>query len=241
MTASALVQDLGVLTGARLRPVLPVRTQGGLDVPRELWRELGQAMRSVRVTQGYSLRQVEALTGWGRGSLSQAENGKARPSRSMVEWYEVTFKADGLLMSLYSEARVAHRIVGPQPGAEAGRPLDGDEHLVERAFVPTGVLVVPGEPIDGGWTLRNSGGVPWRGRQLLRLGAYAGPRLIGSPRVVPVPDAEPGQSVSVAVPLVAPVMPCTAVAYWRMVDGEGRYCLPMSEALSVLIVVVGPN
>jgi hypothetical protein len=55
----------------------------------------------------------------------------------------------------------------------------------------------PGEYFDKEWRIRNSGEVPWIGRQLERQGPLTGPGLITSPRYVPVPDTKPDK---VAVP-----------------------------------------
>ena len=66
------------------------RARASSPVPpvRELWLELGANMRALRTAAGLSIRQVEAQSGIGRGTLSQVENGKARASRRLVEWYD---------------------------------------------------------------------------------------------------------------------------------------------------------
>ena len=74
---------------------------GGRPAVHELWAELSASMRLLRQRAGMSLRQAELASGRGRGTLSQFENGKARPGRDLVEWYEATFFGDGLLLSLY--------------------------------------------------------------------------------------------------------------------------------------------
>lgn len=216
----------------------PVPVEGAPRMPADVWRELGESMRRVRQAHGLSLRQVEAMSGWGRGTLSQVENGKARPGLGLVEWYEHTLHADGLLIGLYTGARAAHAGVGRRRPAFPDYYVAGDAMEVAAASVPSGLQVAADERLSIGWTIRNTGTVRWRGRQLRRTGAYAGSRLISSSQVVDVPETPPGRTAEVAVPVVAPRAPGTVVAYWRMVDHRGRYCFPAGVDLSAILVVV---
>jgi transcriptional regulator with XRE-family HTH domain len=218
-----------------------IRARGEGDMPAELWRELGATMQRVRKAHGLSLRQVEAMSGWGRGTLSQVENGKGRPSRGLVEWYEATLHTDGLLVALYIEARAAHSVRPGRRLSVAEHHVDGDAMIVVATNAPSGLRVEVDERLSIGWTIENCGDVPWRGRQLRRIGAYAGARLLSSAPTADVPDTAPGQTAAVIIPAVAPRGAGTAVAYWRMVDNAGRYCFPIKEMLALTLVVDGDS
>lgn len=49
-------------------------------------------------------------------------------------------------------------------------------------------------------TLQNTGEVPWKGRLLSRIGATVSTVMPVTPRVLSVPDTEPGGSCSVIIP-----------------------------------------
>lgn len=191
-------------------------------------------MRVLRESAGVSLRQAEARSGWGRGTLSQVENGKARPSRALVEWYETAFDADGLLLSAYAEARGAHRNERPVLPAHI---TEGDAFDCADPLLPTGALVRAGQAVTLGWTLRNTGTVAWVGRRLRRVGAHAAAQLLISPPAVDLGDCPPGGAVDARIEVTAPSTPGTLVAYWQIVDPEGRPCFPISHLVSSLLVV----
>lgn len=199
-----------------------------------LWAELGASMRLLRQNAGRSLRQVEAASGWGRGTLSQVENGKARPSRGLVEWYDAVLGGDHVLLSIYAEARGAH---GPSaPGRPADlRIIDGDALAVDRPLLPFGVAVPVGSTVTAGWTLVNAGTVDWAQRRLGRVGAHAAARLLASAPAVPIPHCAAGDRVQLNVEIKVPLLPGTFAAYWQVLDAEGRRCFPVADALSVLV------
>jgi transcriptional regulator with XRE-family HTH domain len=201
---------------------------------RELWAELSASMRILRVNAGMSLRQAEVASGRGRGSLSQIENGKARPGRDIVEWYEATFQGDGVLVSLYSEAR---GIRGPREGVRevVGQAEPGDALQVESPLLAEGALVRAGAAVVAGWTLVNAGTVPWRGRRLKRVGAVAAARLISSGPFVEVPDCAPGARVPVEVAITIPFLASTFAAHWVVTDGSDRSCYQPPAVVSVLV------
>lgn len=201
----------------------------------EVWRRLGADMRALRVQAGRSLRQAETASGWGRGTLSQVENGKARPSRALVDWYEAAFDGDGLLVSTFAEARGAHR-AGPSR-ADGLAVVPGDGFAVDGATLPHGQLVPAGADLEAGWTFVNTGDVAWQGRRLRRVGTHSAAQLLSSPRSVAMDDCRPGGTVSVRVPLHAPETPGTLAAYWSIVDEDDRRCYPAPSLVDVLVVV----
>lgn len=211
----------------------PVREVGGRPTVRELWAELSATMRVLRQRSGVSLRQAELASGRGRGTLSQIENGKAHPGRDLVEWYDTAFSGDGLLLSLYAEARGAH---GPSSRPQAFPHIrPGDVVKVEETVLAEGELVPCGADVVAGWVLFNAGSVPWSGRRLERVGAHTAVRLIGSPRATPIPDCEPGDRTRVEFPISVPDVAGTFAAHWIVVDADGRRCYEPSERLRVLI------
>jgi len=206
---------------------------GGRLAVYELWAELSASMRVLRRNAGISLRQAELASGRGRGTLSQIENGKARPSRDLVEWYDATFGGDGLLQSLYAEARGAH---GPTSQRHFFPNVhDGDGVAVEAALLPEGELVQSGADVIAGWTLRNTGKVPWQGRFVERVGAHGAARLITSAPEAPIPDCEPGASVSVEVALTVPGVAGTFAAHWVIVGPDRRLSFERDGRLRVIV------
>ena len=205
--------------------------------PSELWTELGATMRSLRRGMNQSLRQVERQTDWGRGTLSQIENGKGRPSRAQVEWYDSNLNGDGLLISMYAEARGAHRLDNRRPGL-AELHIDGDAFEVVRTRRPVGEAVPIGVEITAGWTLRNSGSVRWTDRRLARVGAHNAIRLLASLPWVAVPNCAPGDEVELTVQVTVPTLPGTLAAYWQMIDSADRRCFPAPSLLPVIISAV---
>jgi transcriptional regulator with XRE-family HTH domain len=204
-------------------------------VTEELWAELGATMRALRLRAGESLRSVERESGWGRGTLSQLENGRARPNRDQVEWYDTKLGGDGLLLAMYVEARTARSTPQQRPRGAAAVP--GDAFEVVSSVLASGITVWPGADVDAGWTLRNSGTHAWSGRSVARVGAPTALRLISSAAAVPVPPCAPGESVDVRFTITVPDASGTLAAYWHVVDGEGRPCFAPPSLLSVTVLV----
>jgi hypothetical protein len=110
------------------------------------------------------------------------------------------------------------------------RPIAGDASEWGREVsVPDGTLVQPGEVFNKSWELRNAGTVPWHGRFLSRLGASEGDDVPQSPARVPIPDTEPGESVTISVPVRAPESPGEYQVHWKMTDQHGRQYFPSDE------------
>jgi hypothetical protein len=205
------------------------------------WGALGAAMRRLREASGESLRQVEARGRWARGTLSQVENGKARPSLDLVEFYDGRYGGDGLLVSMFVDANATHAarlVAGARPGRPVGNVLAGDALEVVAQEPAHGTLLRAGAALDVVWTIRNSGAVPWDRRSLTRVGAAAGPRLLASERVSPVPDVRPGKTTMVKVRVTAPIEHGTIAAHWALTHPDGSYCFADTELLSITVVVV---
>jgi len=105
---------------------------------------------------------------------------------------------------------------------------------------PDGSTIPCGATFTKTWTIRNSGSVPWRGRRLRRIGATVGPWTLASERFTPIPDTEPGETVSISVEIKTPHMETAAVAQWKMVDADDLLYFPSRYSVGLgLYVLVG--
>jgi transcriptional regulator with XRE-family HTH domain len=205
-----------------------------------LWTELGGTMRELRRSSGTSLRQMEEAASWRRGTLSLVENGKARPSRALVEFYDDNFGADGLLISLLTHAYAVQPRSTHDETASLEKVIPGDALTLCDTIPPTGSLVTAGTILTAGWDIRNAGEVLWQRRTLRRVGPAAGTRYITGPRTIDLPDVSPGKSVQVRCELRAPLTNGTTIAYWRLTHHDGAEALSLTHALPVLLIARRP-
>lgn len=131
------------------------------------------------------------------------------------------------------------------------RAMAGDRSaFVADGNYPDGALVAPRQRFEKVWTLQNVGTVPWHGRSLqcqddeITLLDATGSRVLVQPglqpaqRRVPLPNAEPGDTVEARAWFTAPSQPCTVISYWKLVDTEGRLSFPASTGVWVMVKVV---
>jgi transcriptional regulator with XRE-family HTH domain len=207
-------------------------------------------MRNTRRVAGWTGKRTAAAFGCSPSHISRVESG-SRPSRELVSFYEETFGSDGLLSSLFEvvvhAAEQERRRAGGRREEVPARELDSRDQLAAvpgdaTAYVsqslPSGVQKIPGEIFEASWTIRNVGTVPWVGRRLERQGPLVGPGLIASARYVEIPDALPREETTIRATLKAPTHDCTSIAYFKMVDAEGRLCFPDSHQLGLDVVVM---
>jgi transcriptional regulator with XRE-family HTH domain len=205
---------------------------------------LGWTMQKTRMVHGWTARQTAKAFGCSPSHISRVEQGSNRPSRALVQFYEDTFEADGLLLSLlevvdHSAEQERRRAGGHRP--ETKRAIPGDASTFVEDTIPHGTLMTPGQFFTKVWRVRNSGTVPWQGRQLERQGPLTGPGLITLSRYISMPDTQPGEVAEVDAILKAPGYDCTSIAYFKMVDAEGALCFPDNYqlGLDVLVMVRG--
>lgn len=220
------------------RPQLPPHL-----VPRQPKTVLGWSMQKQRLIHGWTGKQVAAAFGCSPSHISRVEQG-SKPSRELVQFYEDTFQADGLLLSLFEVAEHApeqerRRAGGRRPRLH--RAIAGDASTFLGDTIPHGTLMEPGQLFEQTWTVRNSGKVAWTGRRLERQGPLTGPGLISSLRFVDIPDTEPKKIAEIATWLKAPTYDCSSIAYFKMVDADGSLCFPDNYqlGLDVLVMVRG--
>jgi transcriptional regulator with XRE-family HTH domain len=224
--------------GAMPRPQLPPHL-----VPRQPKTVLGWSMQKQRMVHGWSGKQVAEAFGCSPSHISRVEQG-SKPSRELVQFYEDTFEADGLLLSLFEVAEHAAEQERRRSGGERPkltRAIPGDASTFVGDTVPHGTLMEPGQVFEQTWRVANSGTVAWRGRKLERQGPLTGPGLITSLRFVDIADTEPGAIAEITAPLKAPTYDCSSIAYFKMVDAERALYFPDSYqlGLDVLVRVAG--
>lgn len=242
MDTVRVIEQTATIPRPMPRPLKPPK----LD-PRQPKAVLGWSMRALRRVARKSGADAAKEFGCSSSHISRVERGSARPSRELVLFYEDTFQADGLLLSLFEVVEHAReqgrRRAGgrPPPMAQA---VPGDASVFVGDTVPHGTQMAPGEFFEKQWQIRNSGTVPWVERQLERQGPLTGPGLITSERYVPVPDTEPGKLARITATLRAPSYDCSSIAYFKMIrktkEGLTALCFPGNYQLGLdVLVTVG--
>jgi hypothetical protein len=162
----------------------------------------------------------------------------------LVQFYEDTFQADGMLLSLFEVVVHAaeqgrRRNGGRRPPMVQAVPGDASSFVGDT--IPHGTLLEPGQFFEKEWRVRNSGSVPWVGRTLERQGPLTGPGLITSERYIPIPDTEPGKVVPITAWLRAPSYDCSSIAYFKMIretkEGLTALCFPGEYQLGLDVLV----
>jgi transcriptional regulator with XRE-family HTH domain len=208
-------------------------------VPRQPKTVLGWSMQKLRLANGWTGKRVAQEFGCSASHISRVEQG-SKPSRELVQFYEDTFQADGLLLSMFEVADHA----GEQERRRAGgrrprlhRAVPGDASIFVGDTIAHGSLMEPGQVFEQTWRVRNSGKVVWTGRRLERQGPLTGPGLITSLRFVDIPETQPGKTASITAPLKAPTYDCSSIAYFKMIGPDGALCFPDSYQLGLDVLV----
>src|SRR5438094_755048 len=93
------VVDQRATIGTVPRPTLPPPL-----APRQPKTILGWTMQKLRLVYGATVRQIATEFGCSASHISRVERGDTKPSRSLAQFYEERFEADGLLLSLFEVA-----------------------------------------------------------------------------------------------------------------------------------------
>lgn len=204
-------------------------------------------MRELREAAGVPLTKAAVLSGWDKGHLSRVERGHTKPSRELIEWYDESFGAGSALVNQLMELDAAvragkdtsmrdmrRRDSMPHPMLLGGSvPADHDpEDRAELVgeTVPDGTRVGRDEEFEKTWQIRNSGESRWHDRWLTRQGAAGTPGWLRSPSRARLPDAVPGEIVTVRMTLQAPSQVGASTAYFKLTDEAGRLYYPGLES-----------
>jgi hypothetical protein len=201
-------------------------------------------MRELREAAGVPLTRAALLSGWDKGHLSRVERGHTKPSRELIEWYDVSFGAGSALVNQLVELDAAVRAGKEMSQRDVrrqvlpmslGGSVPADHHAEDRAelvgeTVPDGTRVARDQGFEKSWEIRNSGERPWHDRWLTRQGAAATPGWLRSPTRASLPDAVPGEVVTVRMKLQAPSQVGASTAYFKLTDDAGRLYYPGLES-----------
>ncbi len=212
--------------------------------PRHPRRSLALSMQRLRRANGWTGKALAEAYGCDPAHISRVEHGQLTPSRMLVLFYEEVFEATGVLMSEFevvisADEQERRRWGGHRPPVYRAAPGDASEFV--RDTVPHGTLMEPGQIFEKAWTVKNVGSVEWHGRRLERQGPTTGPGLITSQRFVPMPEAIPGETITITTTLRAPTYDCASIAYFKQIDSSGHICFPDNYqlGLDVLVLVSG--
>ena len=215
---------------------------------------IGCRMRELRESAGVPLTRAASLSGWDKGHLSRVERGHTKPSRELIEWYDDSFGAGSALVNQLMELDAAVRAGKdmsmrdmrrrdslPHP-ILLGGSVPADHDLEDRAelvgeTVPDGTRVCRDEEFEKTWEIRNSGESHWHGRWLTRQGAAGTPGWLRSPPRAQLPDAVPGEVVTVRMRLQAPSQVGASTAYFKVTDEAGRLYYPGLESPPVYCTI----
>ena len=127
----------------------------------------------------------------------------------------------------------SHNIKHSQPHHEGDK-----SQFVRDLTIPDGTRVKVGQKFRKVWEIQNIGFVTWENRFLQRQGPRDGPGRLKSPDRIRIPFTLPGECAKIAVNLVAPELPGSCYAEWKMVDENGRILLPSQKPVYVSVDVI---
>ncbi|WP_241998165.1 NBR1-Ig-like domain-containing protein [Kribbella sp. VKM Ac-2569] len=212
---------------------------------------IGARMRELREAAGVALTRAASESGWDKGHLSRVERGHTKPSRELIEWYDDSFGANQALVNQLMELDAAVRAGRDMSQRDMRRHVQPvllggsvpiDHHPDDRAelvgeTVPDGTRVCREQVFEKTWELRNSGERPWHNRYLTRQGAAGAPGWLRSPARERVPDAGPGDVVTVRMTLRAPSQVGASTAYFKITDAAGRLYYPGLESPPIFCTI----
>lgn len=115
---------------------------------------------------------------------------------------------------------VVDDVVNPEPFLAQALPAFDEASWVADVTVQDGSVMRPGQDFTKTWRIRNTGTRPWGSGFTLAI--FSGQRMNG-PDSVPLPSAQPGQTVDVSVNLRAPETTGTHRSTWKPRDAAGQW------------------
>ncbi len=98
--------------------------------------------------------------------------------------------------------------------------------------IPDDLEIQPGNEFVKTWRVQNTGDTTWQGYSLVFVGGNA----MGSPTLVPIPVATPGQQIEISINQVAPRQAGTHFGDWKLQNAAGEQ---FGEIIYLRIVVPG--
>ncbi|MFB9469225.1 NBR1-Ig-like domain-containing protein [Nonomuraea salmonea] len=123
----------------------------------------------------------------------------------------------------------------PATAAQESRPIPGDGSELMTETITDGTEIRASQVFTKTWDLRNAGTVPWKDRYLVREGPGGG--CTTEPKVR-VPDADPGETVTITVQVTAPSNPTVCHVSWKMADAQGHHYFPQLTGIWFDVIVV---
>jgi transcriptional regulator with XRE-family HTH domain len=205
-------------------------------------QHVGAMLHGLREQAGVTQTEIARDLEIDQSFISMIERGKRPAPDRVLRYYGERFGAADLLASLVDIAREndrQRRKLSPLLIARQARyPTEGDAATFVSEEPPDGSIIACGERFAKHWTIRNSGTVPWRGRRLRRIGPTVGPWTLGSERHTLIPDADPGEAITISVAIRAPHMETAAVAQWKMVDTDDLLYFPTTYSVGLGVYVL---
>lgn len=96
--------------------------------------------------------------------------------------------------------------------------IDGATY-VDDVTINDGTRVQPQQPLSKIWRLRNTGNTAWENGYRLR---FVEDHQMGAPDAIPLPAAEPGETVNVGLTITAPIPPGLHRTTWRPENSDGE-------------------
>lgn len=216
----------------------------GWDEPRgdRPNQHVGGLLHRMREAAGVSQRQVAEAIGIHPSFISHIERGRRPVPDRVLRYYADRFDEHDLLGALVEISREAdlrrRKLRDPELIARQNAyPIPGDAATFLAEDPPDGISVPLGATLTKRWTIRNSGTVSWRGRRLRRIGPITGPFTISSPRFAAVPDANPGDAVTISIDVLMPTVQAATFAQWKMVDQDDLLFFPTKYSVGLGIYV----
>lgn len=120
--------------------------------------------------------------------------------------------------STAEEAAPEPTAISPVTGAVEQPDCVNKAGFFGEVLTPDGTILDPRTEFVKSWKVRNEGTCYWQGYQLVFL---QGDNL-GSASSYPLPEAEPGQIIEIAVPMTAPSAPGGYHGEWQFADASGQ-------------------
>jgi serine/threonine protein kinase len=210
------------------------------------WFELGAHLRHRRrhgahpMTRRHLAHQRELLKRLGRFGpvlLWAYEMGWRDPPYDVVSIIDKITAADGYLRHLYVCARGSDALGMPGRPRGSRYPMPGDR-TEQHQDTPALLRARPWQQLDFPVVIRNAGSVPWQDRHLIPVAPVTGTETVPVRGArFPLPPTPPGRLARVAIPIRAPGWPAVYRQRLKMVDAEGEFCFPTSNALGIELII----